>query len=88
MFKMDIIKFVTENALQLIPVYYIIGMMAKKAELIKDKYIPLLLVTLSLGFTPAVLNGFTDPQSYVQAILVVGAAVLVDQTIKQSKKSE
>ncbi len=85
---MDIIKFISENALQLVPVYWIIGYMIKKTELIKDKFIPVILLVCSLGFTPTVLNGFTDPESYLQAVLVVGAAILVNEIPKQLKKAE
>lgn len=41
---MDFIEYITENALILIPVLYILGSFLKGLENIKDKYIPLVLL--------------------------------------------
>lgn len=85
---MDIMQFITENALQMVAVLYVIGMVAKQTLIVKDKYIPLLLLAISLAFTPLTLNGYMDAQSYVQAVLVVGGAVLANELPKQLKKVE
>lgn len=84
---MDIIKFVTEQALILIPVLYIIGMLLKNTPKIKDWLIPYIL--LALGIVGAVsLMGFTV-QAIIQGILVSGATVLGNQLIKQvTQKTE
>lgn len=85
---MDIMKFITENALQMIAVCYVIGYIIKNTEYIKDKFIPVILIAVSLVLTPLVLGSYMNPQNYVQAILVVGAAILIDQVPKQLAKKE
>ena len=40
---MEFMEYITENALILIPVLYVIGMFLKALEFIKDKYIPCIL---------------------------------------------
>ena len=85
---MDIMKFITENALQMVAVFYVLGAIIKNTTLVKDKFIPLVLITISLAVTPATVGGYMDPQSYVQAVLVVGAAVLVNELPKQLSKAE
>ena len=85
---MDFLNFIQENSQVLIAVYYVLGMFMKSTEAVKDKYIPTVLLVISLGFTPLVLGSFTDPQNYVQAILVVAGAVLINQIPKQLTKGE
>ena len=82
---MDIINFIIEEGLIMIPVLYIIGEIIKFTGLLNNKWIPLTLLVFSLLFTPLLLGGFT-PDNIVQAILVTGVAVLGDQLIKQSGK--
>lgn len=78
-------------------VLYFIGMGIKNTELIKDKYIPIILgvvgVIISAIYVVAT-STMTNYQeilmaiftSIVQGILVAGASVYVNQLIKQSKK--
>ena len=82
---MDIINFIIEEGLIMIPVLYIIGEIIKFTGVLNNKWIPLTLLVFSLLFTPLLLGGFT-PDNIVQAILVTGATVLGDQLIKQSGK--
>ena len=42
---MDLLKYITEKMLILIPVLYIIGMIIKGTEKIKNKYIPVIPVS-------------------------------------------
>ena len=82
---MDIINFIIEEGLIMIPVLYIIGEIIKFTGVLNNKWIPLTLLVFSLLFTPLLLGGFT-PDTIVQAVLVTGVTVLGDQLIKQSGK--
>ena len=82
---MDIINFIIEEGLIMIPALYIIGEIIKFTGVLNNKWIPLTLLVFSLLFTPLLLGGFT-PDNIVQAILVTGVTVLGDQLIKQSGK--
>ena len=82
---MDIINFIIEEGLIMIPVLYIIGEIIKFTGVLNNKWIPLSLLIFSLLFTPLLLGGFT-PDNIVQAVLVTGVTVLGDQLIKQSGK--
>ena len=81
---MDIIKYVTENALILIPVLMIIGTIIKNIQFIPDKYIPLIL--LPFGVVGAMALGEWNVQSAIQGVLVTGAAVYGNQIYKQMSK--
>ena len=83
---MEIITYITENALILIPVLIIIGLILKKLEFIPDKYIPVIL--LPLGILGAMALGGWTVESAIQGILVTGAAVYGNQIVKQLKKDE
>lgn len=83
---MEIIKdFLIDEALIMIPVLYILGEIIKHTDVLASRWIPVLLLFVSIGFTPMLLGGFT-PDNIVQAILVAGAPVLADQLVKQAQK--
>ena len=82
---MDIINFIIEEGLIMIPVLYIIGEIIKFTSVLNNKWIPLTLLVFSILFTPLLLGEFT-PDNIVQAVLVTGVTVLGDQLIKQSGK--
>ena len=82
---MEIINFIIEEGLIMIPVLYIIGEIIKFTGVLNNKWIPLTLLVFSVLFTPLLLGGFT-PDNIVQAVLVTGVTVLGDQLIKQSGK--
>ncbi len=83
---MEILTYITENAIILIPVLIIIGLILKKLEFIPDKYIPLIL--LPLGIVGAMALGGWTIESAIQGILVTGAAVYGNQIVKQLRKDE
>ena len=83
---MEIISYITQNALILIPVLIIIGLILKKLEFIPDKFIPVIL--LPLGILGAMALGGWTVDSTIQGILVTGAAVYGNQIVKQLKKDE
>lgn len=77
------VEYIVENALVLVPVLNVIGMIIKNTEKIPNKYIPLLLLLFGILGTVAIL-GLT-PHSVVQGVLVTGAAVYGNQVVKQLK---
>lgn len=84
---MEILKdYILDNALILIPVIYVIGVILKGTELIKDKYIPVILlpVGIVLGM---ILVGF-NVNGFIQGVLVTGVAVYANQLVKQAQKEE
>ena len=83
---MEFLNYISDNALVLIPVIYIVGMFLKGLEGVNDKYIPFVLMFVSIAFSIAMLGLNVD--SIIQGILIAGATVLSNQLIKQSKKSE
>lgn len=83
---MEFFDYISDNALVLIPVIYIVGMFLKGLEGVSDKYIPFVLMFVSIAFSIAMLGLNVD--SIIQGILIAGATVLSNQLIKQSKKDE
>lgn len=83
---MEIMKYITDNALILIPVLLIIGQVIKGVEKIPDKYIPLIL--LPIGIVGAMALSGWNIDGAIQGILVTGASVYGNQIIKQLKKTE
>ena len=80
----EILEYITENALILIPVLLIIGTIIKRTEKINDKWIPLIL--LPIGIAGALALGGPSVDSAVQGVLVTGAAVYGNQIVKQMNK--
>lgn len=83
---MDFLQYITQNALILIPVLNILGMIIKGLEKIPDKFIPLILLVFGVAGTLALAGLSAD--SVVQGVLVTGAAVYGNQVVKQIKKTE
>lgn len=83
---MDIMQYITQEALILIPVLWIIGAILKATPNMPDWTIPYAL--LAIGIVGAVLLMGSTPQAYIQGILVAGAAVLGHQLIKQAKEGD
>ncbi len=81
---MDFIKYITENALVLIPVLFIIGQVIKGIEKVADKYIPIIL--LPCGILGSIALSGISADSVIQGILVVGVTVYSNQLIKQIQK--
>lgn len=79
-------QYITENALILIPVLNVIGMIIKGFPKIPDKYIPLIL--LFFGITGAVAMMGFNVQAVIQGVLITGTAVYGNQVFKQLKKEE
>ena len=80
------IDFITENALLLVPVLNIVGVIIKNTEKIPDKYIPFILLFFGILGAIAILG--VSAESVLQGILVTGTAVYGNQIVKQIKKTE
>ena len=96
MFNM-IKDFIKPELLVLIPVLYIVGHGFKKTSLIKDKFIPLLLGSISILlaglyiFATSDVNGVKEITMAIftaitQGILIAGASVYANQIYKQLQK--
>ena len=90
----DIMNIINPELIGVVTVLYILGLMLKSTEKVKDKYIPLTLgvVGIALSFVwivgtegLSVLGAFT---ALTQGILSAGAAVYTNQLIKQMGKNE
>ena len=84
---MDIVNYVVQEGLVMIPVLYIIGEVVKGTELLSNEWIPLALLVISVGFTPLLLGAYTA-DNIVQAVLVAGATVFGNELIKQSSRGD
>jgi len=82
---MDFSKFITEQALILIPVLYILGLVLKNSS-VKDKLIPIILLGIGVISSVALLG--LNIQAVIQGVLVAGTAVFTNQLIKQTSKDE
>lgn len=84
---MEILKdYIVDNALILIPVLYVLGLILKGLEAIKDKYIPVIL--LPIGVILAMLIVGFNVNGFIQGVLVVGVSVYSNQLVKQLTKKE
>lgn len=81
---MDVLSYIINRALVLIPVLNILGMILKTLEKIPDKFIPLLLLIFGISGSIALTGLSAD--SVIQGVLVTGAAVYGNQVVKQLKK--
>ena len=83
---MEFLNYISDNALVLIPVIYIVGMFLKGLEGVSDKYIPFVLMFISIAFSVAMLGLNVD--SIIQGILIAETTVLSNQLIKKKKKDK
>ena len=84
---MEMLKdYIMDNALILIPVIYVLGMMLKGTEKVPDKYIPIILLPIGIILAMLIV-GFTV-NGFIQGVLVTGVAVYANQLVKQTLKEE
>ena len=83
---MDIIKYISDEALILIPVLYVVGMMLKNTPKVKDWLIPYILLVIGILGAISILG--LSVKSVIQGILVTGATVYTNQLIKQAKNKK
>lgn len=82
---MDILNYVVEEGLIMIPVLYIIGEIITGTEFLSGKWVPLMLLVISVWFTPLLLGAY-NANNIVQGVLVAGATVFSHELIKQTNK--
>ena len=78
---MEITNYLAENMLPLVPFLYIVGMILKDTEIIKDKYIPLILLPVGVLFS-LLITGLS-PDGVIQGVLATGVTVYGNQVVKQ-----
>lgn len=83
---MDFLSYITENALILIPVLYIIGAILKGTDKIQNNYIPAVLLPIGIIMAIGIMG--ISMNSVVQGVLVVGASVYANQMFKQCIKKD
>ena len=76
---MDILKFILEDALIMIPVLYVIINIIKGTDIVNKKYLPLIALVVSVAITPLILMGGYNANNIVQAILIAGATVFTHE---------
>ncbi|MRY42706.1 phage holin family protein [Clostridium beijerinckii] len=83
---MEFINYIEEQALILIPVLYILGMIIKHAKIISNRYIPIILLVFGVigGIDLIGLN----LNAVVHGVLATGTAVYTNQLFKQSCKKD
>ena len=83
---MEILNYILDNALILIPVLNVLGLIIKNLSFIDNKWIPLILLVFGVAGSFG-LMGFTVDAA-VQGVLVTGVAVYGNQLVKQLGNSE
>ncbi|NIK11206.1 phage holin family protein [Alkalibacillus almallahensis] len=81
---MEVMDYVVEKALILIPVLMVLGKMIKNMEVVPNKFIPGILLAIGLGLSLLLFGLNVD--AVVQGVLVTGASVYFHQVIKQKDK--
>ncbi len=84
---MEILNYIIENRLILIPVLYIIGEFIKKTKTINNRWIPLILMVIGVVFS-ILMGGDKIINNIIQGVLVSGVTVLGNQIIKQIEKDD
>lgn len=84
---MEILNYIIENRLILIPVLYIIGEFIKKTKTLNNRWIPLILMVIGVVFS-ILMGGDKIINNIIQGVLVSGVTVLGNQIIKQIEKDD
>ncbi|RXI59001.1 hypothetical protein DP131_00570 [Clostridium tetani] len=79
---MNLMDYIVEQALILVPVLYILGVMLKNTDKIKDWTIPWILLSCGVACCIAIMG--VNIQAILQGILVTGVTVFGNQLVKQS----
>ena len=78
-----LLNYIVEDGLILIPVLYVIGYIIKHTNILNNRWIPLVLLLISVIFSIFLLN---DPivDRIIQGVLISGVTVFIDQFKKQT----
>ena len=88
----NLYDYIKPELLVLVPVLYIIGLLIKNTEFIKDKYIPAVLGVCGILLSTLYIIATTGISlmsvfgAITQGVLVTGASVYANQLLVQSKK--
>ena len=96
---MDIMQYIKPELMILAAVCYVLGLLLKRSERVKDKTIPVVLGVFATVCATLYVFGVSDVSTaaevlgclftgITQGVLCAGLAVYGDQIIKQSKKDE
>lgn len=80
--NLNLMDYIVEQALILVPALYVLGMMLKNTEKIKDWTIPWILLVVGILGSIALIG--LNVNAVIQGILTAGAAVFGDQLVKQT----
>ncbi|HFL2568777.1 TPA: phage holin family protein, partial [Clostridioides difficile] len=80
----NLISFIPEQLLILVAALYVIGAGCKKYKQLDNKYIPVVLLILGIGFSVWML-GF-NPSAVLQGVICWGISIGINQTYKQLKE--
>ncbi|HBF2562791.1 phage holin family protein [Clostridioides difficile] len=80
----NLISFIPEQLLILVAALSIIGKGCKKYKQLDNKYIPIILLVLGIGFSIWML-GFS-PNAVLQGVICWGISISINQTYKQLKE--
>jgi len=78
----DIIQYVQEQMLILVPVLFVIGLILKNTPKVPDWLIPWILLMIGIALAVFLLGDLL--QGIIQGALVTGATVLAHQLVKQT----
>lgn len=81
----DVLNFIVEEALIMIPVLMFLGWVIKHTEAIVSNWIPPILLLVGIAFTPWLLGGYSA-DNIVQGALVAAGAVMAHQIYIQGKE--
>ena len=78
---MEILNYILDNALILIPVLNVLGLIVKNLKFIDNKWIPLILLVFGIAGSFGLMGLTVD--AAVQGVFVTGVAVYGNQLVKQ-----
>ncbi|MBE6067776.1 MAG: hypothetical protein E7211_08800 [Clostridium lundense] len=79
---MNLMDYIMEQAFILVPVLYVLGIMLKTTNMVKDWCIPWIL--LIIGVLGAISLMGLNAYAIIQGVLVTGVTVYANQLFKQS----
>ncbi|AYD21238.1 phage holin family protein [Clostridioides difficile] len=82
----NLISFIPEQLLILVAALYVLGVGFKKYKQLDNKYIPVVLLILGIGFSIWMLG--LNPVAVLQGVICWGVAIGINQTYKQFKDGE
>ncbi|HBL6412675.1 TPA: phage holin family protein [Clostridioides difficile] len=82
----NLISFIPEQLLILVAALSIIGKGCKKYKQLDNKYIPVVLLILGIGFSIWMLG--LNPVAVLQGVICWGVAIGINKTYKQLKDGE